>query len=185
MTVAQFVEEMRAAAKMRDPAQITARLRFPALDLFRSNDWDKPEYYAADPEAGFGIHYLHEEADHTLLLCVASLLPGRALDAHDHCTWALTVGLSGTETNVFWRRSDDGTRAGYAELEEIERGAYGPGSFLGFRPADIHSVINESAETTLTLNAYGIGFGYTGAHRFDPVARTIGPLIPAPLSLDR
>lgn len=180
MTVAALVEEMRTLARMRDPAQIIARLRLPALELCRSTDWIEPSFYEADPETGFGIHTLHEEPDHSLLLCVAALLPGRALDAHDHMTWAIAVGVVGTETNVFWRRTDSGSRASYAELEEIERGAYGPGSFIGFKPHDIHSVLNETASTTLTLNLQGLAFGYTGAHRFDPVARTVGPLIPAP-----
>ncbi|HXF33451.1 MAG TPA: hypothetical protein VN603_02675 [Candidatus Acidoferrales bacterium] len=179
MNVPALVEIMRGAvAATRDPAQIVALLRLPALELARSDGFIKPSFFEADEEAGFGLHYLHEEADHSLSVCVASLLPGRALDAHDHCTWAVAVGLAGTETNVFWRRTDDGSRPGYAELKEIERAAYGPGSFIGFKPADIRSVINATPETTLTLNLYGIGLRYTGAHRFDPVARTIGSLAP-------
>lgn len=180
MDVPRLVDAMRdAVAATRDPAHIIARLRLPALELSRSANFIVPSFYEADAEAGFGLHSLHEEPDHSLLLCVASLLPGRGLDAHDHGTWAIAIGLAGTETNVFWRRSDDGSRPGYAELAEIERGAYGPSSFIGFKPADIHSVVNETAETTLTLNLYGMAFGYTGAHRFDPVARTIGPLAPS------
>lgn len=178
MTVARLVEEMRAAARMRDPAQIVARLRVPAIELARSTEWVEPACYEADPETGFGIHTLHEEPDHSLLLCVAALLPGRALDPHDHMTWSIAVGLVGTETNVFWRRTDDGSRPGFAELEQVERAEYGPGSFIGFKPTDIHGVVNETAETTLTLNLQGLAYAQAGAHRYDPVARTVGPLIP-------
>ncbi|HEY3919965.1 MAG TPA: hypothetical protein VGL83_19390 [Stellaceae bacterium] len=47
-----------------------------------------------------------------------------------------------------------------------------------FSPDDIHSVINESDEFALSLNLYGLSYGYTGASRFDPMAHTEGPLIP-------
>lgn len=178
MTVEDLVDEMRTAVgATRDPAQIVARLRLPAIELSRSPDWIKPEYYEADPETGRGLRYLHVEPDHTLLVCVASLLPGRSLVAHNHGAWSIAVGITGTETNVFWRRADNGERPGYADLVEIERASYGPGAFIGFRPADIHSVMNESDDTTLTLNLCGIAFEHAGGHHFDPVARTVAPIL--------
>ena len=177
MTLQGLVDAMRTAAgATRDPAQIVARLRFPSIEFSRSTDWIKPEYYEADPETGSGFHTVYTEPDQTLAVCVVSLLPGRALAAHDHGTWSASVVIVGSETNILWRRSDDGERAGYADLVEISRASYGPGGFIGFKPADIHSVLNESSETTLTLNLYGVVRERTIAHLFDPVARTVAPL---------
>lgn len=61
---------------------------------------------------------------------------------------------------------------------ETGRQHAGPGDLLTFTPGDIHSVVNETADICLSLNLYGLSFAHTHASRFDPVARTEGPLIP-------
>jgi len=70
-------------------------------------------------EKGFSFNLLHEEADHALAVAILSWLPSGATLPHNHGTWGIVVGLKGSEKNIFWRRIDDGSRPGYAELERV------------------------------------------------------------------
>jgi predicted metal-dependent enzyme (double-stranded beta helix superfamily) len=177
--LAELILEMQAAsAATADPATIVERLSGPARRLALAHGWRKPRFLVPDIARGFAIFPLHEEADHTLSVVVASLNPGCALPPHDHRTWALQVGMAGTETNVRWRRLDDGRRAGHAELAEAGRRDFGPGDVVTFMPADIHSVRNDGATLALSLNLYGLSYGHTGARVYDTVAHTESPLIP-------
>jgi predicted metal-dependent enzyme (double-stranded beta helix superfamily) len=177
----ELVSEMRrATAASADPAAIVRDLAGPAQRLATAPGWIEPRFYVADESKGFGIVTLHEEPDHTLFVVVAALLPGCSLVPHDHRTWALQVGVAGFETNVAWRRRDDGSRPGYADIVESARRSFGPGEVLTFTPSDIHSILNESGETVLSLNLYGLAYGYTHSRQYDPVAKTEKLLLPVP-----
>jgi predicted metal-dependent enzyme (double-stranded beta helix superfamily) len=178
-SLADLVRTMReVTARTSDVRVIVRELAEPARRFAETPACRAPEFRSADETQGFGLFFLNEELDHTLAVVVASLLPGRSLPAHNHRTWALAVGIDGSETNISWRRLDDGSRPGYAEIVETGRRIAGPGDILTFTPDDIHSVINETAAISLSLNLYGLSFAYTHASRFDPVARTESPLIP-------
>lgn len=180
-SLADLVRDMRrVTAATGDPAAIAAALVEPAARLARATDWIEPRFYSCDAQAGFGITVLHEAPDHTLFVVVAALLPGRSLPPHNHRTWALQAGLVGDEVNVAWRRLDDGSKPGYADIEESGRTAFGPGEVLTFLPADIHSILNTTDETVLSLNMYGLAYGYTHSSKFDPAAKTEEPLVPEP-----
>jgi predicted metal-dependent enzyme (double-stranded beta helix superfamily) len=176
---ADLVRIMRdIAARTSDGSEITRQLREPARRLALSKAWLEPRFFSRDEVQGFAIYPLHEEPDHSLSVVVASLLPGRALPPHDHRVWAMQIGMEGYETNVAWRRTDDRSRPGYAKIEEVGRTVFGPGDIVSFLPDDIHSVLNESDQLALSLNLYGLSYGYAHASRFDPVAMTESPLIP-------
>ena len=167
-------------AQTSDAAEIVEALTGPAGRLAREPGWIQPQFYTCDPGIGFGVTVIHEEPDHTLFVAVAALMPGRVLPPHNHGTWSLQAGVTGLETNVSWRRLDDGSKPGYAEIEEAGRRVFGPGEVLTFLPADIHSILNESEETVLSLDLYGLAFGYTHSSKFDPAAKTEAPVFPEP-----
>jgi predicted metal-dependent enzyme (double-stranded beta helix superfamily) len=170
----------QVSAKADNPVEIVRRLQAPARQLALVRDWLEPRFFQCDGAQGFGIYPLHEEADHTFSVVVASLLSGRAIPPHNHRTWALQVGIKGYATNISWRRLDDGSRSGHAEIQEIQRTVFGPGEIVAFMPDDIHSIINESEQLALSLNLYGLSYAYTHASKFDPVTQTEAPLIAAP-----
>jgi len=175
-----LVRDMRRiAARTDDGSEIVRLLRAPARRLALAKGWLEPRFLQRDEAQGFAIYPLHEEPDHRLSVVVASLLPGRGLPPHNHRTWAMQIGIAGRETNVAWRRIDDGSRPGHAEIVEGRRTVFGPGDVIAFTPDDIHSVVNETGEIALSLNLYGLSYGYAHASRFDPIAQTESPLIPA------
>jgi len=175
---ADLIKELRrVAAETGDPKAIIARMRGPARRLAAAKGWLKPEYFECDPVQGFGLHLLHEEPDHSLAILVASWLPGRGVEPHNHGTWALVCGIEGRETNISWRRRDDGSRAGYAKIEESRRSTLGPGDSVHLLPDEIHSVRNDTDKVTVSLHLYGRHINHTQRSKFDPAADREEPLV--------
>jgi predicted metal-dependent enzyme (double-stranded beta helix superfamily) len=178
---AGLIDDMRrVTAATSDPAAIVKALSGPARRLAVERSWIEPRFYSCNAALGFGTTTLHVEPDHTLFVIVAAVLPGRGLPPHNHGTWALQAGVSGYEINVAWRRLDNGSKPGYAEIKETGRNEFGPGGVLTFLPSDIHSILNRSNETVLSLDLYGLAFGYTNSRKFDPVAKTEELVFPEP-----
>jgi predicted metal-dependent enzyme (double-stranded beta helix superfamily) len=117
---------------------------------------------------GFGLHVLHEEADHTLFVIVAAWLPGRGVAPHNHGTWAVVAGVDGEERNVFWTRLDDGSRPGFAQIQQQRDKVFGPGDVLTLLPGAIHSVVNDTAQVTVSLHVYGYNLNLAQRSQFDP-----------------
>src|SRR5918911_2847262 len=116
-TLRQFVQDLRAiAAETTELAAIISRARPLTRRLALSKDWLQQSHYVCDPEQGFGVHLLHEEPDHTLAVFAIAWLPRRGAPPHNHGTWAVVAGVDGPEKNLFWKRLDDGSRPGYAEI---------------------------------------------------------------------
>jgi predicted metal-dependent enzyme (double-stranded beta helix superfamily) len=175
--VTEFVAELRrVCAETRDERAILLRVRPLALRLAsRKDDWLTGAMCRPDPEQGFGVHLLHEEPDHTLAVFVASWLPGRGTPPHDHGTWAVIAGMDGDERNDFWRRVDDRSRPGYAELNRIGSKVFGPNGALAMPAGAIHSVWNDTDRMTCSLHVYGVHVNHTGRSQFDPERRTETP----------
>lgn len=118
-------------------------------------------------EQGFSFNLLHEELDHSLAVAVLSWLPSGATLPHNHGTWGIVVGMAGAERNIFWRRSDDGSRPGYAELERVSEMAFVLGQAVVLPSTTIHSVENDSDQPSVSLHVYGKNVYYTGRSQFD------------------
>lgn len=174
--VERFVDEVRAAVG-DDPDPIAAADRVVTLARALAGDrsWIRPEFYEVDADQGFGIVVLHEEPGDGFLIETICWGPGRGVAPHDHRTWGVVVGLDGRETNVDWRRLDDGRVPGHAELETAAETVLGPGMAKTFAPADIHSVRNDFDRPSLSLHVYGRNLGKLDRSEFNPLARTEAP----------
>lgn len=172
----RFIADLRTvAARTSDPRDAVARVTPLAQGLALDGGWVTPRYYRCDEEQGFGVHLLHEEADHTLAVFAVAWLPGRGAPPHNHGTWAVVAGVDGPEKNVFWKRIDDGTRPGYAEIRRQGEKVFGPGEVVSFQPDHIHSVVNETDRVTLSLHVYGTHVNYTVRSTFDHERKTEQP----------
>jgi predicted metal-dependent enzyme (double-stranded beta helix superfamily) len=168
----QFVDDLRAiTGSTSDAHEIIRRVRPLARDLALARTWLEPRHYECNVAQGFGVHLLHEETDHTLAVFAASWLPDRGAPPHNHGTWAVVAGVDGPETNVFWKRVDDGARPGYAEIVKSGEKVFGAGDVVTFLPDSIHSVTNHTDAVTVSLHVYGKHVNYTTRSQFDPEAR--------------
>jgi predicted metal-dependent enzyme (double-stranded beta helix superfamily) len=165
----EFVRHLRTiATETRDPGEITQRLQPLVRVLALDRTWLEPKHYTGDDTQGFGVHVLHEEPDHTLLVFAAAWLPGRGARPHNHGTWAVVAGVDGPERNIFWQRMDDGSRPGYAKIRKQAEKVFGPGDVLALLPDAIHSVVNESGQVTVSLHVYGYNLNLAKRSEFDP-----------------
>ena len=167
--MARFLSQLRAiTARTEEPRVIVAQASPLVRDFALSKTWLEVKHYDCNVEQGFGAHLLHEEPHHTLAIFAGSWLPRRGAPPHNHGTWAVVAGVDGAERNTFWVRVDDGVRPGYAEIRRQREQLLGPGDVVTFQPDSIHSVINETAQVTVSLHVYGKHVNYTNRSQFDP-----------------
>jgi len=176
--LAQFASDLRTiTSETDDHAEIIGRVRPLAQKLVAHPDLKKDEYRVCDEEQGFGVHLVTEEPDHSLAAFVVSWLPGRGTPPHDHGTWAVVTGMDGQETNVFWRRDDDGSDPAYADITRLGETVAGPGECVALQPREIHSVHNKTGDITTSLHVYGKHINHTGRYQFNPETHVVEKFI--------
>lgn len=164
----QYVDDLRSiVADTSDEGEIIGRVGPLAQRVVADKSWLQPKHYETDEEQGFGVHLLHEEADHSLAVILVNWLPGRGTPPHDHGTWAVVVGIEGTERNVRYKRLDDRSNSDYAELAVKEDFAANEGELVCIKTGGIHKVTNETERMTLSLHTYGRHINHTNRSQFD------------------
>lgn len=177
-TLSRFVADLKSVVKAHpDAHDILREVKPLAVRLAVCADLRGRCNKQADAVQGFGFQILHEEADRTLSVALLSWLPGRGTPPHDHGTWGVVVGVEGDEVNTFWKRVDDGSRPGHAELEKLSEMTFSPGEAIGFMPAIIHSVHNHADTLSVSLHVYGKNVNFTSRSKFDAEKRTVEPWI--------
>ena len=175
-SVPDLVRDLRAiVAKTTDNREIIRQVMPLARRISDDPSLRRDAFYECDEGQGMGINILHVEPDNTLLVEAIAWMPGRGVKPHDHQTWGVVVGLDGHETNVNWRRLDDRSRPGYAELEVQHEVVVEQGDVVAFLPDDIHSVRNDGGTTTLSLHIYGKSLASIDRSEFDPEAKVQRP----------
>ena len=176
--VEQYVSDIRAVvAAHTDPAEITERIKPFAKRLAAAPGWLKDEHRTCDEEQGFGVHLLHEEGNHDLAVFVLTWLPDRGTKPHNHLTWAVVAGIEGEEYEVEWKRMDDGSKPGFADLKKGGEATLRPGDVSACKPEDIHSVWNTGDKLSISLHTYGRHINFTGRSEFDPEAKLEKPFV--------
>ena len=171
--LSQYVKDLRKITREEtDDKKIVQRVAPLAQKFVAPPGFIKDEYYKCDDEQGFGYHMLHEDEDHSNAVFVLAWLPDRGTPPHNHKTWGVVVGIEGEERETWWRRIDDGSKPGYADLERQTENTVGPGGIVSVMPEDIHTVWNHGDKVTLTLHTYGKHINYTGRSQFDPENKT-------------
>jgi len=165
-----FVEEAEAVlAQDLGDDETARRIADLAQPLATDTSWLGDEHRASEPEQGFGITQLYKAPQPGLSVQTVCWAPGRGVAPHDHQTWGVVVGLEGDEINVDWKRTDDGSTPGHAELETAVETTVRNGDTCRFLPDDIHSVRNEGDIVSVSLHIYGQSLAETERSEFDPV----------------
>lgn len=176
-SIGQLVADLeRVRSQFKDEREIVAAVRPLALRAARSTaSWLEGGLYRADPVQGFGVHVLHEKADHSLAVLAVCWLPHRGAPPHDHGTWAVVAAVDGPERNEFFERADDRSRPGYAELRKVGEKVFQAGEVVGMPAGVIHSIWNDTEATTLSLHIYGMHPNFTERSQFDVENKTEMP----------
>jgi len=87
------------------------------------------------------------------------------------------VGMEGSEQEVNYKRLDDGSRPGHADLKAGETQVMKAGDVARCYPEHIHSVWNVGKDISMSLHTYGRHINFTGRSEFDPAAKREKPYI--------
>jgi len=109
----------------------------------------------AMPDAQGRNHILALEDGDGMGLYLTINLPGKEAAPHDHGIWCVNAAISGREVNKFYRRTDDGSRPGYAAVEEIGEVTVAPGQGMAMADHAIHSTVAVGPEPAIGLALYG------------------------------
>jgi predicted metal-dependent enzyme (double-stranded beta helix superfamily) len=109
----------------------------------------------AMPDAQGRNHILALEGGDGMGLYLTIGLPGKEAAPHDHGIWCVNAAISGRETHWFYRRTDDGSREGYATVEEIGEVTVAPGRGMAMADHAIHATAVVGDEPAIGLALYG------------------------------
>ena len=176
--ISEYISAVRElASNESDPQKLTAVIKPLSQRLAASRALQDEAFRVCDEEQGFGVHLLHEEDNHDLGVFVFCWLPDRGTPPHNHKTWAVVSVVEGEEYETHWQRNDDGSQAGYAELEQTGAEVMNLGDTSVCMPEDIHGVWNRGATPSVSLHTYGRHINYTGRSYFEPDTNTETPYL--------
>jgi len=128
------------------------------IDLAAKGDVLFPKSDFALPNAQARNHVLVEEDGDGLGLYLTIGLPGKEAAPHCHGIWCVNASLTGRELHRFYRRTDDGTRPGFATVEEIGQSLVTPGLGMIMMDQSIHDtkVLGDEPAWGLALYGYAL-----------------------------
>lgn len=170
--LAQILPELRHVVReSANEESLLENVKFLAERFIVNHSGTFPEVVPEHSEQRFGSKLLHQEDDNTLFIVAVTWPPGGSAPPHNHGTWAVVAGVSGCETNTYWKRTDNATSEGYAELQRMGDILVRPGEVITMRRETIHSVYNSGTERALSLHIYGKNLNDTGRLKFEPQTR--------------
>lgn len=134
--LAAILEEVKALAERRE---FWSEARFPGPDL----------------EERQARYLISEDEDKRFALYLNVMRPGKRVPPHNHTTWACVAGVEGEEHNFIYRRLDDGSEPGRAQVEQVEMCVIGAGGGIALLGDDIHSVEIRGEQPIRHLHLYG------------------------------
>jgi predicted metal-dependent enzyme (double-stranded beta helix superfamily) len=172
--IKNFLADLKSiTATESDDREILKRVVPLAKGMAKNAVWLEDRFYKRDEKTGYGVTVLH--AEENLYVIMVCWPPGQDVTPHDHQTWAVVAGIDGVEKNFHWLRKDDGSKAGYAEVDLHSEVNVGLGDTCVMLPNDIHSVLNDTDEPTLSLHVYGAILGDTKRFEFEPDKNLVRP----------
>ena len=110
------------------------------------------------PVAEARVHSLLVEDNDGLAMYLITSMPGKISNPHSHGIWCINASIKGRERNVYWRRTDDGLKPGYATLTPVGEMVMERGHGFAMGDLDIHSQEVLGEEPSIILALYGYAF---------------------------
>ncbi|MGZ3597464.1 MAG: hypothetical protein ACXWMS_07150 [Syntrophales bacterium] len=126
-------------------------------DIFQRILFDKEFSESQKPGIWPNEITLHRSSDRSFLVLCYIWDPGLSDAIHDHGSWGIIGSFLQFIGERKYMRLDDGTKEGYAELEEVSSIVLQPGETTYVLPLNkgIHRMENFGSDTAITINVYG------------------------------
>jgi predicted metal-dependent enzyme (double-stranded beta helix superfamily) len=139
--------------------------------LASPGDWIDPAYQQLG-EGDYALYPVYRATDGRCSMLVVVLRPGTPLPVHDHGSWAVIGVYQGREQETWFRRVDDGTVPGRAQLEVEQRFVNRRGTVGVVPDGRIHTVEAMDGQQAVSIHLYGTDIVTQQRSEFDPQAGT-------------
>ncbi|MBM4258726.1 MAG: hypothetical protein FJ147_22850 [Deltaproteobacteria bacterium] len=161
----------------RDPARIVAAAKplmakIIAVPNFLPEQYTKP----VSPEQPFGLYLIHRGPQDAFTVMSALWPPSGGTPVHDHAgSWGVEVILEGTLHTRRFKRLDDGSREGYADLQQTTELDIHAREIAHIIPPDqdVHQFSNLSGKPVLSFHIYGGDITKQTRNKFNPEEKTV------------
>lgn len=168
-----FIQDLdRITREQSAPAKIVAEAKPLLAELVKNRDCMAPQFKQHGGKT-YGRYMLHRAP----LFNVTSVVwgPGDGAKAHNHDTWGLVGVLENELQETRFKRHDDGTKEGYAELTvtAVNSNKAGMVSTLLAPEDDIHEMLNVTRKNTVEVHVYGKDLANMQRLQFDVANRSV------------
>lgn len=165
----QFCADCRAALKS-NPGEGGHETIRQNLEKLLGDDAFVAAHCGPDAEPGIRTIYRDEETDFNVLVHVYEA--GKTGPPHDHGnSWAVYGQVAEYTDMTAWKRLDDGSADGRAELEKQQTARLEPGMAGTFEVGDIHSI--HFPDGARFVRVTGTDLDAIPTRRFDPDAGSV------------
>ncbi len=170
----RFVEDFRniVARETAGRARLEA-LRAPVEALLANPGWISAEFLEPVPAttATWAV-YRSQEPD----LCIFTMVvpPLNSTKVHNHLTDGWVGLVQGAQLERHFRRLDDGSRPGFADVRQTDEHPIRLGELtpIEYPGADIHQIVTTSREASVSLHVLCNDLGTVERQTFEPAAGT-------------
>src|SRR5919109_2428039 len=169
-----FAEVEQVLASTEDRRDTIARLTPSFGALLADSMWLHADFRR--PVAGKFVQYAIYRAEDASLSVMAMVVPpGVATPVHDHRAWGLVGVHQGRQREKVYRRLDDGSRADFADLQQVAENILAPCDITTLVPpeGDIHMIETISSEPSISIHLLGNDIGCVHRHRYDVEHKTV------------
>jgi predicted metal-dependent enzyme (double-stranded beta helix superfamily) len=174
-------EVRRVTATISSDDQRVEALRPAFAKLLGTDGWLPDACARPDDNSRMGggiAQYALYRAEGGSLTLFSLVVPaGAATPVHDHLAWGLVGIYRGRQDETVYRRLDDASDPGRAQLEIAKRRTLEPGEFYTLLPPveDIHFVQTVSETPSISIHLLANDTACIWRHRFDPESGSVMP----------
>jgi predicted metal-dependent enzyme (double-stranded beta helix superfamily) len=139
--------------------------------LATPRDWIDPAYQRLG-EGEYALYPVYRAGDGCCAMLVVVLRPGTPLPVHNHGSWAVIGVYKGREHETWFRRVDDGSVPGRAQLEVDQTFVNEPGSASVVPDGRIHTVEALDGRQAVSIHIYGTDIVTQQRSEFDLLTGT-------------
>lgn len=168
-----FIADLeRITSAAGSPETIVSQARPLLARLVSNPDCIAPQFKKRGATA-YGRYMLHRAP----LFNVSTVVwgPGDTAKAHNHDTWGLVGVVENELQETRFRRRDDRSKEGYAELEITGTNCNAAGMVSTLLPPsdDIHEMLNVTQKNTVEVHVYGKDLVNMKRLQFDAARKTV------------